>query len=62
MKKIAVVTTFDDPDAFDDVYLDDSDAELICDADCPCDNPAGHQFHTSCGETKCVCCGMVVWR
>lgn len=26
-----------------------------------CDSPGGHLFKTSCGETKCLHCGLVAW-
>lgn len=35
--------------------------DFACLDDNDCDNPGGHLFRTSCGETKCLHCGLVVW-
>lgn len=32
-----------------------------CIEDNDCDSPQGHLFRTSCGETKCLHCGLVAW-
>lgn len=49
-----VVEEFDDPQEV-------SGDEFACLEDHDCIDPRGHLFFTSCGKTKCVCCGKVSW-
>jgi hypothetical protein len=41
--------------------LENAGDEFACLDDNDCDSPSGHLFKTSCGETKCRYCGLVVW-
>lgn len=61
--RFAIMTTsFANCHVVEEIDLQEhSGDEFACLEEHDCIDPRGHLFFTSCGETKCVCCGKISW-